>query len=63
MKVFGDGNFGCGNLVNHQKAFDIVDHRILLRKLCHYGIRGLANKLFNYIQQIVSNLHQSMVLH
>ena len=29
-----------------QKAFDTVDHSILLIKLCHYGIRRLINKWF-----------------
>ena len=29
-----------------QKAFDTVDHGILLSKLCHYGIRRLTNKWF-----------------
>ena len=46
MKALDDGNFTCGIFVDLQKAFDTIDHSILLSKLCHYGIHGLANKWF-----------------
>ena len=33
----------CGIFIDVQKAFNTVNHDILLAKLDHYGIRGLAN--------------------
>ena len=42
-KALDDENIGCGVLVDLQKAFDIVDHQIMLAKLNHCGIRGVSN--------------------
>ena len=44
------GNFACGIFVDLQKVFD-TDHDILIQKLNHYGIRGVANNWFSsYLQ-------------
>ena len=41
------GNYACGIFVDFQKAFNTVDHHILLKKTIeYYGVRGISNKWF-----------------
>ena len=46
QEALDSGHFSCGVFIDLQKAFDTVDHEILLNKLTHYGIRGVANQWF-----------------
>ena len=58
-KSLDKGEFACGVFVDLQKAFETVDHEILLSKLDHYGIRGIANDWF---RSYLSNRSQFVVI-
>ena len=45
----------CGIFIDLTKAFDTVDHNILLKKMFHYGIRG---NVYNLFQSYLSNRQQ-----
>ena len=46
-EAINNGMFGCGVFIDLQRAFDAVDHSILLKKLEHYDIKGVEHSWFS----------------
>ena len=62
--AWNSGNSALGVFIDLKKAFDTVDHHILLAKLEHYGVRGkaqdlLASYLKGRTQYVVYGGHES----
>ena len=54
-KALDNKQYACGIFIDLQKAFDTVNHHILLDKLNYYGIRGTGN---NWFKSYLSNRSQ-----
>ena len=54
-KSIDSGLYGCGIFIDLRKAFDTVNHDILLMKLQHYGIR---NNMLSWFKSYLTDMKQ-----
>ena len=57
IEGFNENKYGIGVFLDLQKAFDLVNHSLLLRKLHHYGLRGPT---LDIIQSFLSSRKQGV---
>jgi hypothetical protein len=57
--ALSQGKYAAGILCDLSKAFDSVNHEILLGKLHHYGVRGTPNK---WLRSYLENRKQQVVI-
>ena len=55
IEVTDKGEYAMGLFLDFSKAFDTVNHKILLAKLNHYGVRGVAN---SWVESYLDNRKQ-----
>ena len=55
QKAIEEGKFSCGIFLDLSKAFDCVNHQILLSKLEFYGLRGITH---SWLKSYLSNRKQ-----
>ena len=54
-----NGFISCGVFIDLRKAFDTVDHDILIKKLRHYGVRGIA---LDWFKSYLNNRRQFVTI-
>lgn len=54
-KAVDDKKYAVGVFIDLKKAFDTIDHDILLKKMYHYGIRGVS---LNWFKSYLTNRFQ-----
>ena len=55
MGAMDSSQFSIGVFVDLSKAFDTLNHKLLLTKLSHYGIRGIA---LDWFKSYLTNRYQ-----